>query len=65
MITSTNHMSPTNKEGSLVMFHNRKKVDHHSNPSQNRGRTIQLKDMSTWEMNTMTEQTWVITKALT
>jgi hypothetical protein len=25
---------------------------------------IQLKVLSTWEMNTMTEQTWVVTKAL-
>jgi hypothetical protein len=27
--------------------------------------TIQLKVMSTWEMNTMTKQTWVATKAST
>jgi hypothetical protein len=31
-------MSPTNKEGSLDMFHNRKNMDHHSNSSHNRGR---------------------------
>jgi hypothetical protein len=46
------------------MFHNKKNVDHHSNSSQNRGRTIQLKVMTTRETNTMTEQTWVVTKAL-
>jgi hypothetical protein len=49
----------------LLVVHNKKNVDHHSKSSQNRGRTIQLKDMSTWETNTMTEQTWVVTKALT
>jgi hypothetical protein len=38
MITSTNHMSPTNKEDSLFMFHNRKNMDHHSNSSHSRGR---------------------------
>jgi hypothetical protein len=64
MITSTNHLSPTNKEGSLNMLHNKKNVDHHSNSSQNKGRTIQLKIMSTSETNIMTEQSWVITKAL-
>jgi hypothetical protein len=64
MITNTNHMSPTNKEGSLDMFHNRKNMDHHTNPSQNRGRTIQLKVMSMLETITMTEQTWIINKGL-
>jgi hypothetical protein len=47
-----------------LAIHNKKNMDHHNNSSQNRGRTIQLKVISTWEMNTMTEQTCVITKAL-
>jgi hypothetical protein len=38
MITNTNHMSPTNKEGSLDMFHNKKNMEHHRNSSHNRGR---------------------------
>jgi hypothetical protein len=37
-------LPPTNKEGSLDMFHNKKNVEHQSNSSQNRGRTIQLRD---------------------
>jgi hypothetical protein len=45
------------------MFH-KKNVNHHSNSSQNRGRTIQLKVTTTRKMNTMIEQTWVVTKAL-
>jgi hypothetical protein len=31
-------MSPTNKKGSLGMFHNRKNMDHHNNSSHSRGR---------------------------
>jgi hypothetical protein len=31
-------MSPTNKEGSLDMFHNKKNVNHHSNSSHNSGK---------------------------
>jgi hypothetical protein len=54
----------TNKEGSLDMFHNKKmwtiKVAHLKVGVE----AIQLKVMSTCETNTMTEQTWVVTKAL-
>jgi hypothetical protein len=46
------------------MFHNRKNVDHNSNPSQNRGRNIKLKVRSILETNTMMEQTWVVAKTL-
>jgi hypothetical protein len=53
MITSTNHMSPTNKEGSLDKFHNRKNVDYHCNTSQCRGRNHPTEVVSTWETNTM------------
>jgi hypothetical protein len=40
-----------------LAIHNKKNVDHHSNSSQNRVETSQLKVTSTLEMNTMTEQT--------
>jgi hypothetical protein len=38
-----------------LAIHNKKNVDHHSNSSQNRVETSQLKITSTLEMNTMTE----------
>jgi hypothetical protein len=47
-----------------LAIHNKKNVDHHSNSSQDKVETSQLKVTSTLEMNIMTEQTWVITKAL-
>jgi hypothetical protein len=45
------------------MFHNKKNVDHQWNSYQSRGRTIQMKIMSTRKTNTMMKQTWVVTKA--
>jgi hypothetical protein len=47
-----------------LVIHNKKNVDHHSNSSQNKVETSQLKVTSTLETNTMMEQTWVVTKAL-
>jgi hypothetical protein len=41
-----NTRNPTNKEGLLDMFHNKKNKDHQRNSSQSRSRTIQLKIMS-------------------
>jgi hypothetical protein len=47
-----------------LTIHNKKNVDNHNNSSQNMVETSQLKVTSTLEMNTITEQTCVITKAL-
>jgi uncharacterized protein YdeI (BOF family) len=53
-----------NHKQSQLAIHNKKNVDNHNNSSQNGGRTSQLKVTSILKVNTMTEQTWVVTKAL-
>jgi hypothetical protein len=57
-------MSPTNKEGPLDMFHNRKMWSTKAAHLKIGVETIQRKDMTIGETNTMTEQAWAVTKTL-
>jgi hypothetical protein len=51
-------------EVSLDKFPNKKNVDHQATHLKVEIETIQLKVMSTYETNTMTEQAWVVNKAM-